>query len=491
MKSIVFGEIIMKKINMKSIVFGEIIMKKIRKKMKKRLEFIGTLMVAIFALTGVAHADGHLIFPIGEGGFNWDSYHAFAKAHDYSGQQLTITTRQSGTSEDNVNNMLAYFAEATGAKVSHVGTQTFKQSVVANAEGGTSANITGIQLPGFGQDLAKRGFITPLCSDMDDCPLADYFRDNYAAGKDWVDLAIWEGPDGKKHFYGPHYFAYVKSMIWYVPENFEDAGYKIPQTWEELKALEDRIVKDGETPWCVGLFAEGSTGWPAQDTLEELLLRSYPVEVYDKFITNEIKFDDPRIVAALEELGEILLDDKKVVGGTNAVASLDWRVAAADLFNNPPGCYMFHQGSYMPLFFPEGKKFGDWDFFYFPPKASKPELGKPVNGGGGFMTITKDSPAARGFIEWIKTPIAHELWMAQGGFLTPHKHVNKAVFADAATAKMNEILMNGDPFRYDASDMMPGAVGGVAFNRGMIDYVGGKDAAAVLKGIQEVWDKNK
>ncbi len=53
-------------------------MKKIR---KKRFGLIGTLMVAVamVALTGVAHADGHLKFPIGEGGFNWDSYHAFAK----------------------------------------------------------------------------------------------------------------------------------------------------------------------------------------------------------------------------------------------------------------------------------------------------------------------------------------------------------------------------------------------------------------------------
>ena len=107
------------------------------------------------------------------------------------------------------------------------------------------------------------------------------------------------------------------------------------------------------------------------------------------------------------------------------------------------------------------------------------------------MTISKDTPVARGFIEWLKTPIAHELWMAQGGFLTPHKHANNAVFVDEATAKMNEILLNGDPFRYDASDSMPGAIGGVAFNRGMIDYVGGKSAKEVLRGIQEVWDNLK
>ena len=482
----------MKMINMKSIVFGEIIMKKIN--MKKRFGFIGTFMVAvaIVALTGVAHADSHLKFPIGEGGFNWDSYHAFAKEHDYTGQQVTMTTRVTGSGEIIINNMMAYFNEATGAKAKHVGSQTYKQDVVANLEGGTPPEITGIQLPGFGQDLARRGFFTPLCEDPNDCELADWIRDNYASGESWVDLGIWEGPDGKKHFYGFHYYTYIKSMVWYVPENFEDEGYKVPQTMAELKTLENRIVADGGTPWCHGLFAEGSTGFTGGDMMEEFLLRREPIEVYDKLYANEIQLDDPRIVAALQELGEIILSETKVDGGPSAVANLDWRTAAVGIFADPPKCYMYHQGSYVTSYLPETKKFGEWDFFYFPPRTNRPDLAKsPVAGGGAFMTISKDTPAAHGFIEWLKTPIAHELWMAQGGFLTPHKHVNKEVFVDAATAKMNEILMNGDPFRFDPGDVFPAAVGGVCWNRMMVDYVGGKPAKEVLRGCQEVWDNLK
>jgi alpha-glucoside transport system substrate-binding protein len=472
---------------MKSIVFGEIIMKKI--KMKKRFGFIGTLMVAIVALTGVAHADSHLKFPIGEGGFNWDSYHAFAKEHDYTGQQVTWTTRVTGSGETNINNMMAYFAEATGAKVKHVGSQTYKQDVVANLEGGTPPEITGISLPGFGQDLSRRGFFTPLCEDPNDCELSDWIRENYASGDAWADLGIWEGPDGKKHFYGFHYYTYVKSMVWYVPENFEDAGYKIPRTQDELKTLENRIVADGGTPWCHGLFAEGSTGFTGQHMMAEFLLRREPIEVYDKYTTNEIKMDDPRIVAALEEMGERLRNEKYVAGGPSNVATQDWRVAANGILTNPPQCYLYQEGTYIPTLFPEDKKYGDWDFFYFPTRANRPDLAKyPVNGGGAFFTITKDSPAARGLLEWLKTPIAAELMMAQGGFLTAHKHVNKALFADDATAVMNEMLMNADPFRFNAGEVFPSAVGGVCLNRAMVDYVGGKSAKDVLSACQEIWD---
>ena len=105
--------------------------------------------------------------------------------------------------------------------------------------------------------------------------------------------------------------------------------------------------------------------------------------------------------------------------------------------------------------------------------------------------ITKDSPAAQGFIKWLQTPIAHELFMAQGGFLSPHKHVNKAVFPDRSTAKMNDILLNATTFRYDGSDSMPGAVGAGTFWKGMVDYVGGKDSAAVARDIQKSWDAIK
>ena len=462
-----------------------------KKEMKKRFGFIRAFMVAAasVALTGVAHADGHLKFPIGEGGFNWDSYHAFAKAHDYSGQLLTITTRWSGADGTKGENMMAYFAEATGADVRHIGSQTFKQDVVASLEGGSPANLTAIQLVGFGKDLAKRGFFTPLCSDMANCELLDWFRDNYASGQDWIDSATWEGPDGKKHWYGPNYLVFHFENVYYIPENFEDAGYKVPQTLEELKALEDQIVADGETPWCHGLFAEGSTGFTAQQLMAAFLMRTQPIEVYDKYTTNEIKMDDPRIVAALEEIGKILRSETKVAGGPTQVAVLDWRVSAKGIFNNPPDCYMFHQGSYMPFAFPEDSKYGDWDFFYFPKPPNKPGFAKyPVNGGGAFFTITKDSTAARGFLEWIKTPLAHELWMAQGGFLSAHKGANKALFADAATASMNETLLNADPFRFNAGEVFPSAVGGVCLNRAMVDYVGGKSAKDVLSACQEIWD---
>jgi alpha-glucoside transport system substrate-binding protein len=152
---------------------------------------------------------------------------------------------------------------------------------------------------------------------------------------------------------------------------------------------------------------------------------------------------------------------------------------------------MHRQASFIPAFFPEGVELGaDADFFYFPAYASK-DLGKPVLGAGTVATITKDSKGARALIDYLKTPIAHEIWMADGAFLSPHSAANPATYATDTARGMGQILLNADTFRFDGSDLMPGAIGAGVFWTGMVDYTGGKSAADVAKSVQETWDSIK
>ena len=328
--------------------------------------------------------------------------------------------------------------------------------------------------------------MTPLADGT-----ADWVRANYAAGQSWVDLGTYAGADGIDALYGFFYKIDVKSLVWYVPENFEDAGYEIPTTMEDLKALSDQIVADGSTPWCIGLGSGSATGWPATDWVEDLLLRTQSPDVYDKWVTNEIPFDDPRIIAAIEEFGAFARNDAYVSGGAGAVASTDFRDSPKGLFSSPPQCYMHRQASFIPAFFPEGTIVGeDADFFYFPSYGNK-DLGNPVLGAGTVWAITSDSPGAHALIEYLQTPVAHEIWMARKGFLTPHKGVDTSVFGDPTLRKMNDILLNATTFRFDGSDLMPGGVGAGSFWTGMVDYAGGKAAADVAAEIQASWDALK
>ncbi|MCP4380923.1 MAG: carbohydrate ABC transporter substrate-binding protein [Hyphomicrobiales bacterium] len=439
------------------------------------------------ALTAGSAAAQDLMYPVGEDSrFTWQSYEDFAAANDLSGQTLSLFGPWLGPDKELVESMLAYFEAATGATVEFAGSDSFEQQIVIDTQAGSPPNVAVFPQPGLAADLASKGNLTPLGDDV-----KDWLVENYAAGQSWVDLSSYAGPDGETHLYAFPYKADVKSLVWYVPENFEDAGYEVPETMEDLKALTEQMVADGATPWCIGLGSGSATGWPATDWVEDMLLRTQPPEVYDQWVTNEIAFDDPRIVGAIEEFGWFARNDAHVDGGAAAVASTDFRDSPKGLFSSPPKCYMHHQASFIPSFFPEGTELGvDADFFYMPAYAGK-DLGKPVLGAGTLFAITKDSEAAQTFIKWLETPIAHEIWMAQSGLLTAHTGVNTDAYANDALRKQGEILLGATTFRFDGSDLMPGAIGAGTFWTGMVDYVGGADAAEVAAESQKAWDAIK
>ena len=391
-----------------------------------------------------------------------------------------------GPDQENVEAVLDGFAKATGHDYSYVGSDSFEQQVRIDAAAGSAANVSVFPQPGLAADLASAGQLTPLASGT-----ADWVRENYAAGQSWVDLGTFSGPSGADDLYGFFYKVDLKSLVWYNPENFDDAGYEVPNSMEELKALSDQIVADGGTPWCIGLGSGGATGWPATDWVEDLMLRTQSPAVYDQWVSNDIKFNDPRVVAAIEEFGAFARNDDYVAGGANAVATTDFRDSPKGMFSSPAQCYMHRQASFIPAFFPEGTVVGeDADFFYFPAYASK-NLGNPVLGAGTVWGITNDSPEAHALMTYLQSTEANEIWMARKGFLTPHKGVDTSKFSDPTLRKMNDILLNATTFRFDASDLMPGGVGAGSFWTGMVDYSGGKPAKDVADGIQASWDSLK
>lgn len=443
---------------------------------------------ALIALTaGAATAGGHLAFTPGEGDFSWDAYNEWAaNAPDLSGQDVTISGPWLSPEDDYFRSAIAYFTEATGANVTYTGSDGFEQQIVIDAEAGSPPNIAVFPQPGLAANLASQGLLSPLGGDM-----AAWVGDNYAAGPSWVDLGTYGDANGDDQFYGFFYNVNVKSLVWYVPENFEDSGYEIPNSMEELISLSEQIIADGGTPWCIGLGSGPATGWPATDWVEDIMLRTQSPADYDKWVTNELAFNDPKVIEALDTFGLFAKNDAMVSGGSAAVGSTDFRDSPAGLFTSPAQCYMHKQASFIPAFMPEDVVIGeDADFFYFPSYDSK-DLGNPVLGGGTLMAVTDASDATMAFMEYLQQPLAHEVMMAQTGFLTPHSGVNLDAYKDATLRGQGEILQNATTFRFDGSDLMPGAIGAGTFWTGMVDFVGGSSATEVADAIQESWDALK
>ena len=412
---------------------------------------------------------------------------AFAGGHKYSGpdlsgQKVVISGPWLAPEDGYMREIASIFEKATGAEVEYGGSDSFEQQIVIDIKAGSPADIAIFPQPGLAANMAAIGGLTPLSADVKQAVL-----DNYAAGQSWVDLATYADENGNDQFYAIFYKVNVKSLVWYSPDNFEDNGYEIPGTMEDLIALTEQMAADGNTPWCIGLGSGGATGWPATDWMEDIMLRTHSPRVYDQWVSNEMKFNDPRVIEAMNFFGSIALNDSYVNGGSKAVATTDFRDAPNGLFSSPAECMMHRQASFIPAFFPEGLEAGvDYDFFYFPAYADK-DLGKPVLGGGTVLTATNDKPVTTEFMKFLMHPEAHERFMEKGGFLTPHIGVDTSKYASDTFRGLHEILQQATTFRFDGSDLMPGWVGAGSFWTGMVDYTNGKSAEEVADAIQASW----
>ena len=406
------------------------------------------------------------------------------KGPDLKGETLTITCPWTGAEEVIFQKVLDAFEKGTGATVKHSCSQSSEQQIVIDIKAGSPSNISVFPQPGLAANMAAINGLVPL-----DNKARDYVVKNFAAGKSWADLGTYPNKAGKKEFYGVFYNVNLKSLVWYVPENFKEKGYKVPKTMEELQALTKKIAASGEKPWCIGLGSDAATGWPGTDWVEDMMLRTQPPEVYDGWVNNTVKFNDKRVIEAIDAYGWFAKNDAYVDGGAKAVATVSFKDSPKGLFASPPKCYMHRQASFITNFFPDGKQ-DEGDFFYFPAFAGK-KLGNPVLGGGTILTITKDSKAARAFMDFIMQPQASEIWMAEGGFLTPLKTADINKYKTPQLKKQGEIFLNATTFRFDGSDLMPGAIGAGSFWKGMVDFSGGKTAKEVADDIQKSWDAIK
>jgi len=319
---------------------------------------LGAAAVASFTLAGVASADV------------CDTPSKLGDLGRFDGEVITIAGSMEGKDEEMLTNTVSCFEKATGAVVKYSGSRDFAALIVADLRSNNAPNIAIFPQPGLAGDMAKEGHLVPLGQAS-----ADWMAANYGAGQSWVDLGTYADADGNKNFYGFAFKMDLKSLVWYSPEQFEDNGYEIPSTMEELIALSDQMVADGNTPWCIGVESGNATGWTATDWMEDLMLRTTSPENYDRWVSNDLPFNSPEVLNAMEVYGQFSRNDDYVAGGASSVATTFFGDAPKGLFSSPASCMMHRQASFIPAFFPKkGEEVanGEADFFYFPPYASRP-----------------------------------------------------------------------------------------------------------------------
>jgi alpha-glucoside transport system substrate-binding protein len=395
----------------------------------------------------------------------------------YSGTVVTMTGPFTDEDAVKFDNSVAAWEATTGIDIQYEGSKEFEASIAVLVEAGNAPDIV---------DFPQPGLLARFVGDGDVVDLSQYpaimatISGNY--NDSWLQMANIEGPDGPI-VAGVWQRVNGKSLVWYPKAQWDAAGYPIPQTWDELIALNDQIVADGDTPWCIGIESGAATGWAATDWMEEIMLRTTSLENYDRWVAGELPFDSPEVKNAAETLAEIWFNEDYVYGGRASIVSTFFGDSPVPMFDDPPGCWMHKQGNFITSFFPEGTEAGvDYDFFYFPPIDEA--YGKPVLVAGDIMAAFDPRPEVLATMQYFATGASLESWVKAGGAISPHYDSSLDWYTNQVDRGVAEIILNADSVRFDASDIMPGEVGAGTFWTGMTDWVSGsKDLDTVMQEI--------
>lgn len=445
--------------------------------MKNRKYLLPVAATGILALSLTACSSGG-----GGGGTTGSDCSAYASYGKHDGKTVSLYASIVADEGTNLETAFKTFEECTGATIKYEGSKEFETQIGVRAKAGNAPDIAIFPQPGLMADQARAGNLKPAPKAV-----SDLVDKNWSA--DWKKYGTVDGV-----FYTAPMLANVKGYIWYAPKTFKDKGWQVPKTWDEMMTLTKKIADDGAMkPWCAGFESGEATGWPGTDWVEDVVLRAQGPEVYDQWVTHKIPFNDPKIVDAMNKTGEILLNSKYVNGGFGDVRSIlttGFAQAGQPVLDGQ--CAMHHQANFQAANWPAGTVVapdGDvWAFMAPPIDASK---GQAITGGGEMVGAYKDTPEVQAVQAYLASAEFANNRVKLGGVISANKGLDPAN-AQTELDKQSIALLQ-DPktvFRFDGSDLMPGAVGSNSFWKGIVAWVNGTPTQQVADSIESSWPKS-
>jgi alpha-glucoside transport system substrate-binding protein len=406
---------------------------------------------------------------------------------DFGGVTVTITgPERDDPSIAAINDTLNAWGETVNLKVEYTGDADWEANINTQVEGGNPPDISFFPQPGKLADFARAGYVVPLTDDVN-ATLDEFWADGYQLYGNVDDVQ-----------YGVPAKTDLKSLVWYQPQAFADAGYEVPTTFDEFTALVDQMAADGgPKPLCVGIESGQATGWTFTDWVEDMVLRQAGADVYDQWVSHEIPFNDPQIVTTMQTIADLWTEENVFAAG-GSIAATNFADNGQPLVDGQ--CYMHRQANFFAGLFPEGTTFADpsdptaVDVFYFPDINGD----RPVLTAGIFAAAFNEDPATMAVMDYIATADYAETRQKNqteavggglSGYLSAAQGQDPAVYQPLEQSFL-AILDAAQIARFDASDLMPADVGaGTFWSEGTSLVNGDTTAQEAADAIEASWPK--
>ncbi|KKD05513.1 ABC transporter substrate-binding protein [Streptomyces sp. WM6386] len=210
--------------------------------------------------------------------------------------------------------------------------------------------------------------------------------------------ALSKGADGKYYFVPLYTYPWA---LFYRKSVFQEKGYEVPTTWDQLVALCKQMKKDGLVPIAFG----DKDAWPALGTFDQINFRTNGYDFHVELMAGKASWTDAKVRKAFDLWAELLpYHQDGAVGRT-------WQDAAQTLVSKKAGMYLL--GTFVGQQFTNEADREDLDFFAFPEITS--EFGQDTVEAptDGFMlsTAPKNKAAAVKLLQYLGTPAAEQIYL--------------------------------------------------------------------------------
>jgi alpha-glucoside transport system substrate-binding protein len=373
------------------------------------------------------------------------------------GDTITMLYQWSGVEEEALNAVLQPLVDACGIELQPESTRD-QALLDTRVQAGTPPDIVFWQVTQLVQYQDQLIAMDELGANAEN--YADFFLEPMTVEGRWLGLPV---------------KADVKSLIWYSPVVFEASGYEIPTTWEELDALVEQMVADGNVPWSMGFESGDATGWTGSDFIQDILLVQQGPQYVLDIISGEVPYDDDGVKQAYETYGKWATDPAYTVGGAEGTLSTPFLEAIYKPFADPPEAMMVKQsgfaGAEIVKQFPDLEQGTDYDFFIVPGIQGLQGAVEP-------MMAFSDSAAVKALVAYLSSETGGANWAKATFGLSPNAGA-AGNYTDPALTKLGDAIANTQGFTPDIGDTIPAGFGAAEWNA-IITFVNGGDLDAAL-----------